>query len=172
MTMKKTVCGCVIVVLALATKASAQLVAGSPEDALFQQITAAGSAGDKIALANQFTSEFPDAHESIMVPLYTVLMTAHEQQQDHREALGYAEQVVALDPDNVNAYMALCRYLSVNLVEDLDQAVEYGERALSLAEALAAQEPPPNYTPESWQAYTRQTEDYARSILSYARTIR
>ena len=170
--MNKCVCGCVVVLLALATTASAQLVAGSPEDALFQQITAASSPADKIRLANQFADEFADAPPNVMASVYTVLMNAHEQQQEPRLALEYGERVIDLDPDNVNAYMALCRYLSVNLVENLDQAVEYGERALSLAEALGEQEPPANYTPEGWAAYTTQTEDYARSILSYARTIR
>ena len=170
--MKKSVCGCAIVLMALAVDVSAQLVAGSPEDALFQQITAATSPEEKIALANQFEREFTDASDSIMVSLFSILMDSYERQQEHRQALAYGEQIIDLDPDNVDAYMALCRFLSVNLREDLDQAVEYGERAVSLAEALSDQEVPPNYTPEQWQAYASQTEEYARNILSYARTIR
>ena len=170
--MKKSVCGCVIVLLALSVNASAQLVAGSPEDALFQQITRATSPAEKITLANQFEQEFGDTSGSVMVSIYSILMDSHEKQQDHRQALAYGEQIIDMDPDNVTAYMALCRYLSVNLREDLDQAVEYGQRALTLAEALSDQEAPPNYTPEQWESYTLQTEEYARSILSYARTIR
>ena len=170
--MKKTICGCFIIVLALAAEASAQLVAGSPEDFLFQQILAAPSPAEKITLGNQFVEQFPDVPTRITVSVYSVMMNGHESQQEYREALSFGERIIELDPNNVNAYMALCRYLSVNLHEDLDQAVEYGERAVSLAEALSTQDPPPNYTPEQWAAYSAQTEEYARSILSYARTIR
>ena len=170
--MMKSVYTCVIVLLALVPTASAQIVAGSPEDALFQQVLAAPNPADKIELATRFKDEFPDSSDNVKVSIYTVLMTAHEQEQEIREALGYGEQVIALDPDNVNAYMAMCRFLSVNLVEDLDQAVEYGERAVSLASALVQQDAPPNYTVEAWETYSTQTEDYARTILAYARTIR
>lgn len=170
--MSRLVCACAMIFLMFASKASAQLVAGSPEDALFQQILAATDATEQVSLGTQFEEDFSDAPPKVLASVFTIVMNAYEQQQDHRQALAYGERIIALDPNNVNAYMALCRYLSVNLHENLDQAVEYGERAVSLAEGLSTQEAPPNYTPEQWQAYVAQTEEYARSILSYARTVR
>jgi len=170
--MRMRVCGFTVLLLAFAASASAQIVAGSPEDNLFQQITAADSLARKVELGQQFEAEFPGSPTPVLVSVYTLLMNAYEQQQEYPSAVEYGEKIVAKDPENVNAYMALCRYLSVNLRDDLSKAVEYGERAVSLAEGLKDREPPSNYTPEQWEAYTRDTENYAQSILSYARTIR
>jgi tetratricopeptide (TPR) repeat protein len=162
----------VLLVPALTVRASAQLVAGSAEDGLFREITAAGDPARKIALGRQFEEQFPNAPSPVLASVWTIIMNSHEQRQEAREAVAYGEKIIASDPENVNAYMALCRLLSVNLRDDLDQAVEYGERAVQLAQALKGRQPPGNYTAEQWTAYADQTETYARSILSYARTIR
>lgn len=169
--MKISVCCCMAALLALAADASAQLVAGSPEDVLFQQLSAASSPAEKIRLGQEFEQEFGSAPPAVLASVFTILMDVYEQQQEHRQAVAYGEKIIAQDPANVRAYMSLCRVLSVNLKEDLGRAVEYGERAVSLAEGLKAQDAPPNYTPEQWQEYASQTEDYARSILSYAKAI-
>jgi hypothetical protein len=169
--MKRSLFGCLFGVFMVAAQGFAQLVAGSPEDALFRMISAAQSPEQKIELASQFEDEFPEAPSPVLVSVFTTLMNSYESQQNSRQARRYGEKVIAEDPQNVNAYMTLCRLLSVNLVEDLPMAVEYGERAVELAEGLRVQEAPPNYTVEQWQTYTAQTEQYARSILSYARTV-
>jgi hypothetical protein len=170
--MMKSVFGCLALLLALAVEGSAQLVAGSPEDSLFQRIRAAGTPAEKIALATEFEQEYTGAPAPVLVSIFSILMTQYEQQNDHRQAVAYGEKIIQKDPGNVTAYMSLCRVLSVNLREDLGKAVEYGERAVSLAQELKAREAPPNYTTEQWETYTNQTETYARSILSYARTVR
>ncbi len=169
--MKTHISGCILLVLTFACNASAQLIAGSPEDILFGQITSASTPAEKISLATQFETEFVDAPPPVLASLFTVMMAAFEQQQDYRQAFAYGEKVIAQDPENVNAYMALCRYLSVNLREDLAQAVVYGERGVELAEAMQNQEPPLNYTAEQWETYTIQTETYANSILTYAKIV-
>lgn len=169
--MKLSVCCCLAVLLALTADASAQLIAGSPEDALFQQLSAAGNPAEKIRLGQEFEQEFASAPPAVLASVFTILMNVYEQEQDHQQAVAYGEKVIEQDPRNVNAYMSLCRVLSVNLKQDLDRAVEYGERAVSLAEGLQTQDVPPNYTPEQWQTYTSQTAEYARSILSYAKAI-
>lgn len=169
--MKIPVSLCLAACLGLAVPGYAQLVAGSPEDQLFRQITSASTPAEKITLAHQFEEEFPDSSSTVLASVYTVLMTQYELQQEAREAVTYGEKVIAEDPDNVNAYMTLCRLLSVNLKEDLPKAVEYGERAVTLAEALKAQDPPVNYTPEQWESYATSTEEYARGILTYAKAV-
>lgn len=169
--MKISVCCCLAACLAFALPGVAQLVAGSPEDALFQQISAAASPADKITLGRQFEQDFPDSPPAVMASVFAILMTQYELQQEHRQARAYGEKVIEQDPENVNAYMTLCRLLSVNLKEDLPKAVEYGERAVSLAEALKTQAAPPNYTAEQWQDYATQTENYARGILTYAQGV-
>jgi len=169
--MKKYVCGYVTLILALAIPSFAQLVAGSPEDALFRQISGAATPDEKISLGQQFEQQFGDAPPAVMASVFTIMMSSYEQMRDYRQALAYGEKIVQRDPENVNAYMSMCRFLSVNLKEDLSKAIEYGERAVSLAGEMKDKEAPPNYTAEQWDTYTSQTETYARSILTYARTV-
>jgi hypothetical protein len=169
--MNKSVCGSLAVIVLVGVQGFAQLVAGTPEDTLYRMIAAADTPAQKLDLAMQFEDEFPDSPAPVLSYVFSVLMKGYEDQQEYARARAYGEKVVAADPQNVEAYMALCRILSVSLREDLPTAVQYGERAVELAQGLVAQEAPLNYTPEQWQSYTSQTEQYARSILSYARSI-
>lgn len=163
----KSALGCVALLLALAANASAQIVAGSPEDRLFQQIVGA-SPQDKVDLCLQFVDEFPDS--PVLSDIYTMLMDLHNQRNETAQTVEYGEKAIALDANNVTALMTVARTLSVAR-EQPTKAVQYAQRAVDRVEAMKAEGPPPQFTAEGWEAYISSLEGSARNILSYATTV-
>ncbi len=160
--------GALVLSLVFATGASAQLIAGTPEDALFGQIEAAASDSDRLELAMQFESEFPGS--PVHVQILTMIMNIYNQQQDSANAMVYARKLLDEEEDNVEALIALTYNLALTR-EDVDAAIEYGERAIAVIGELRSTEAPVGYTPESWPAYLDTLEASAESYLNYARTV-
>lgn len=164
----KCVFGCLALLLALSVNASAQLIAGTPEDMLFQQITAATDLDGKIELCLQFETEFPDSN--VMGDVYTLLMDAHNQKNDSAQTIEYGEKAIEADEANVTALMTVARALSVAR-QRLPEAVAYAESAVNTIEQMKTGDMPQQFTPETWQAYLTTLEGPARDILSYARAV-
>jgi len=160
--------GCLALLMALSVNASAQLIAGTPEDMLYQQITAATGLDEKIQLCLQFEAEFPES--SVIGDVYTLLMDAHNQRNESDQAIEYGEKALEVDGENVTALMTVARSLSVAR-QQLPKAVEYAERAVNTIEQMKTGEMPQQFTPEQWQAYITSVEGPARDILSYARAV-
>lgn len=161
--------GAMAVSLLIASTASAQLIAGSPEDELFGKIDAASTPAERLELAMQFEREFPDS--PVNVQILTIIMNIYNQQQDSANAVAYAEKTLAADEDNVEALIALTYNIALR-GEDIPQAIEYGQRAVSTIEKLRAGEPPAGYSPEAWSQYLDTMASTAQSYLTYAETIR
>ncbi len=164
----KCVIGCLTLLMALSVNASAQLIAGSPEDMLYQQITAATDLDQKIQLCLQFEAEFPDS--SVLGDIYTLLMDVHNRRNESDQTIEYGEKAIEVDGENVTALMTVARSLSVAR-QQLPKAVEYAERAVNTIEEMKTGEMPQQFTPETWQAYLTSLEGPARDILSYARAV-
>ena len=164
----KCVFGCFVFLMALAVNASAQLVAGTPVDKLYQQITAADNPEQRMELCLQFEREFPDS--PVLVDIYAFLMDIHNQKNETVEAIEYGEKTIQLDPEHVTALMSVARNLSVAR-QELPKAVQYAERAVSAVEKMKTDNRPGQYTEEQWQQYLESTEAAARNILSYAQTV-
>ncbi len=160
--------GCVVLLLASATHASAQLVAGSPEDRLYQQITAAGDPEEKERLCLEFEQQFSES--DVVVDIYVMLMEIYGQRNETGKVIEFGEKAIERDDDNISALMTVSRTLAVGR-RQLPKAVQYGERAVAAAEGLADQAPPPQYSQEQWMQYVESTLAAARNILSYARSI-
>lgn len=165
----KYVLGCVVLLVMFAASATGQgLVAGSDEDRLFTQITAATDNSEKIRLCEQFEQQFPES--GVLVDIYTMLMDIHTQQADTDKALEFGEKIIAADENNVNALMAVARGYAIQR-RNMATARQYAERAVNASLALAEQMPPPGYTDEQWQTYVNATVGAARSILDYVRSV-
>ena len=160
--------GCVVLLLESVTYASAQLVAGSPEDRLYQQINAAADPEEKERLCLEFEQQFGES--DVVVDIYVMLMDIYGQRNDNAKLIEFGEKAIAMDDDNISALMTVSRTLAVAR-QQLPKAIRYGERAVSAAEGLADQAPPPQYSPEQWMQYVESTLSAARNILSYARSI-
>ena len=158
----------VALMFTLGNRASAQLVAGSPEDKLYQQIIAADNPADKEKLCLNFESQFSES--DVVVDIYIMLMEIHGQRNDDGKVVEYGEKAITKDPANISALMTVSRTLAVAR-RLLPKAVSYAERAVAAAAALREKSPPPQYTEEQWMQYVQATERAARSILSYARSI-
>ena len=160
--------GCVVLFVAVAMNASAQLVAGSPEDRLYQQIAAAADPEEKERLCLEFEQQFSES--DVVVDIYVMLMEIYGQRNDNSKLIEFGEKAIEMDDDNISALMTVSRTLAVAR-QQLPKAVQYGERAVAAAESLSDQAPPPQYSQEQWMQYVESTLSAARSILSYARSV-
>lgn len=166
----RTAIGCLTLLLAFGPRTWAQLVAGSPEDQLFMRISAAADPDQKLALIQQFERDYPEAPASVFVSLFTMSMRIYAERNEAAGILESGEKILARDPENVDALMTVARTLAVQR-QDLPKALDYAQRAVSAAEGMRTKEPPASYTEQEWSQYVESTEDYARGILSYVRSV-
>jgi len=160
--------GFVVLSLAWVTNASAQLIAGSPQDRLYQQISAAANPEEKERLCLEFEAQFSES--DVVVDIHVMLMEIYVQRNDSGKVIEFGEKAIERDDDNIAALMTVSRTLAVAR-QQLPKAVRYGERAVAAAENLGDQPPPPQYSQEQWMQYVESTLSAARTILSYARSI-
>ena len=159
---------CVVFVVGLVPSAYAQLVAGSPEDAAYTKIVAENNPDAKTTLLLEFEKTFPQSR--VLPEIYVMLMTIYQQKNDMVKANDFGERAIKLDAENITALLAVSRNYSIEH-KNLDKAVQYAQKAVDVSEKLKAQPPPPNYTPDQWKSYIDNTEQAAKSMLAYARSL-
>jgi hypothetical protein len=99
-----------------------------------------------------------------------MLMTIYQQKNDTTKANDFGERAIKIDAENVTALLAVSRNYSIER-KNLDRAVQYAQKAVDAIEKLKTQPPPPNYTPDQWKSYTDNTEQAAKSMLAYAKSL-
>lgn len=166
----KCVLGSVLILVAFSATARAQLIAGSPEDQLFEEIDAAADPDRKLELIRQFEGQFPETPDPVFVSLHTMALTIWTQRNDMDGIVEYGQKILQRDPENVNALMTLSRSLAVAR-EDLPRALEYAERAVSIVERMKNGPVPDQSTEAQWNQYVAATETSARGILAYVRSV-
>jgi len=159
---------CVVFVMGLATSAYAQLVAGSPEDAAYTKIVGEENPDAKTTLLLDFEKQFPQS--KVLPDIYVMLMGIYQQKNDTGKANDFGERAIKIDAENITALLAVSRNYSIEH-KNLDKAVQYAQKAVDVSEKLKNQPPPPNYTPDQWKAYIDNTEQAAKSMLAYARSL-
>ena len=159
---------CVVLVLGLVSQAYAQLIAGSPEDAAYQKVLAEQNPDAKTALLLDYEKQFPDS--KVLADIYVMLMNIYQQKNDVVKAEDFGEKAVKLDGANITALLALARNYSIER-KNLDRAVTYSQKAVDAIQKMKTQPPPPQYTPEQWKSYVETTEQTAKSMLDYAKTM-
>jgi hypothetical protein len=166
----KCVLGGAAVVFAFSVAAGAQLIAGSPEDELFGRITASTNPDEKLDLIRQFEGQYPDVPDGVFLSLYTMALTVSTEKNDMAGIVTYGQKILERDSENVNALMTLSRSLAVAR-QDLPKALEYAERAVSIAERMKGEPPPDQSTQAEWDQRVSATETSARGILAYVRSV-
>jgi tetratricopeptide (TPR) repeat protein len=159
---------CVVFVLGLGTSAYAQLVAGSPEDAAYTKIIGEDNPDAKTTLLLDFEKQFPQS--KVLPDIYVMLMNIYQQKNDTVKANDFGEKAIKMDADNITALLAVSRNYSIER-KNLDKAVQYAQKAVEISEKLKTQPPPPNYTPDQWKSYIDNTEQAAKSMLAYAKSL-
>lgn len=159
---------CVVFVLGLVTTAHAQLVAGSPEDAAYTKIVGEDNPDAKITLLLAYEKQFPQSR--VLPDIYVMLMTVYQQKNDTGKANDFGEKAIKIDAENITALITVSRNYSIER-KNLDKAVQYAQKAVEVTEKLKTQPPPPNYTPDQWKGYIDSTEQAAKSMLAYAKSL-
>src|SRR5262245_34307233 len=158
----------VVFVMGLAAPANAQLIAGSPEDAAYTKIVGENNADAKTTLLLDFEKQFPQSR--VLPDIYVMLMTIYQQKNDTAKANDYGEKAIKIDAENVTALSDVSRNYSIER-KNLDRAVQYAQKAIDVTAKMKTQPPPPNFTPDQWSGYLESTEQAAKSMLAYAKSL-
>jgi tetratricopeptide (TPR) repeat protein len=146
-----------------------QIVAGTPEDKLFQQVASETNPDSKLQLLFDFENRFPQS--KVLPDVYLMVIDIYRQKGDRKKIIEYGEKTLKADQRNVTAMMALSRNYALE-GKDLDRAVKLAEEAVSLIEQMKAQPTPARFTDAQWKGYLQSTEGAARDILQYAKAIK
>jgi thiol-disulfide isomerase/thioredoxin len=132
------------------SKAAAAAKRPSPEEQL--QLTISNSGNDRAALVRNleaYLKEFPDSRQRPQI--YRALVEACMQLRDDARAAGYAERIVALNPDDISMTI-----LTIQLLERtgdeaaLRRATNYATRVLEFVERSSSGEKSPRLSQEEW----------------------
>ncbi len=160
---------CVVFVLGFVCNSYAQLIANSPEDKAFTKVLAEENADAKLALLLDYEKSFPQSKQ--LPDIYLMLMEVYRQKNDTAKVVETGEKIIKIDAENVTALMAVSRNLALER-KQLDKAVLYAQKAVDAVEKMKTQSPPGSYTDAQWKEYVETTDQAARSILSYAKSVK
>ena len=146
-----------------------QIVAGSQEDKVFQQITAEADGDAKLQRLAEFEKQFPRSR--VLSHVYLMAIELYRQKNDTDRVVEYAEKVLKLDERNVTAMMVLSRNYAMQR-KNLDRAIELAQKAVEEIGKMRASPVPATYTVSQWKDYLDTTEASARNILSYTTGVR
>jgi hypothetical protein len=154
----------------LAQKAAAvQILAGTPEDKMFQRATNDTNADSKLATLMEFEKQFP--HSKALPDVFLMVIDLYRQKDDRVKIVEYGEKVLTLDERNVTAMMVLARNYAME-GKNIDRAVALANQAVTRIVELKGSTAPGHFTGAQWSAYLQNTEAAARSILGYANSIK
>ena len=129
-------------------KASAKQT--SPEEQLQQAINTSGN--DRAALVRNleaYLKEYPDSRQRPQI--FRALVEASLQLRDDARAAGYAERIVALNPDDISMTILTIQLLERSGEEAaLRRATNYATRVLEFVERSSAGEKSPKISQEEW----------------------
>ena len=122
----------------------------SPEEQLQQAINISGN--DRAALVRNLEAYLKDYPDSRQRPqIYRALVEASLQLRDDVRAAGYAERIVALNPDDISMTILTIQLLERSGDEAaLRRATNYATRVLEFVERGSAGEKSPKISQEEW----------------------
>src|SRR5689334_20225491 len=88
-----------------------QVIAGTAEDKLLQQIATESNVDGKLQLLKQFEEQFPQS--KVLPDVYLMMIDQYRQKSDADKILEYGEKVLKVDQHNVTAMMILARTYSI-----------------------------------------------------------
>jgi hypothetical protein len=145
---------------------AAQIIAGTPEDKLFQQIIPETNPDAKLQMLIDFEKRFPQS--KVLPDVYLMIIDVYRQRDDRVKIIEYGEKTLAADKNNVTAMMVLSRNYALE-GKNIDRALMLAEQAVDLVGKMKAQPTPARYTEVQWKEYLQSTEGAAQSMLEYAR---
>jgi hypothetical protein len=160
----------IFIVCSCSLPASAsQVIAGTPEDKMLQQITAETNADTKLQLLKKFEEQFPQS--KVLPDVYLMMINQYGQKSDADKILEYGEKVLKVDEHNVTAMMILARTYSIQR-KNLDRAVQLADAALAVITNMKTAPMPAGYTEAAWKDYLVTNETAAKQISAYAKGLK
>jgi tetratricopeptide (TPR) repeat protein len=162
-------CFSLAIVLVFAAAANAQIgrsvavPAGSPEDKALSEIYAATDPAQKIALLDQFMTEYGKGDMALLA--YQLYAGAYQAQKDYGKTFEYGEKVLALDPDNFSTVVQLVR--AAQEKGDTAKLFDYGERAAAILKRYKDAPRPEGASASEWQQKQAATLRDAAEDVSY-----
>ncbi len=156
----------VVLLCLMPQSAHAQIVAGSSEEKVYQQIAAETSGDAKLKDISDFEREFP--HSKVLPNVFLIAVDLYREKGDTDRVIEYAEKVMTLDERNLTAMMVLSRNYAIQR-KHLDRSAELAQKAVDQLLKMRTEPIPAQYTEAQWKEYLDSTEAAARSILAYAK---
>lgn len=141
---------------------------GPQEFAAYQRIHAEGNVDRKVTLLLEFERNFPKS--AALPEVYVSLMNIYSGKNETRRAAEYAEKVIRTDPENVTALVQLSRTLTLAQL-DPQKAIQYAEKAVTVAARLKNQAPPSHINPAEWKKWADSSFASAQSNLTWVKQI-
>lgn len=160
----------IFVVCSSAISATArQVVAGTPEDKLLQQIAAETDTDAKLQLLKTFEEQFPQS--KVLPDIYLMMIEQYRQKSDGNKIIEYGEKVLKVDEHNVTAMMVLARTYSIQR-KSLDRAVQLADQAVSHIANMKNGPRPSGYSEAAWKEYLATNETAAKQISDFAKGLK
>jgi len=122
----------------------------SPDQELQQAVNSAGT--DRVALVRNledFLKKYPEAPNRSQI--YRALVEASMQLRDNTRAAGYAERIIALNPEDISTTILAIQLLEKSGDEaSLRRAVNYCARVLAFVDRASQGEKSPRLSQEEW----------------------
>ncbi len=166
MTIGKMWCLCSLFIVATTW---AQVRAGSPESALFDQITSEKNPDSKLTLIDSFEHQFPNSR--ILSRVYLAATEIYRDKGAREKTIEYGEKVLRLDESNFTAMMILARNYAID-ASNVDRAVDLAQHAVDRLAQSASDPLPFGYSEEQWKTYLHSNQQSAQQILDYAKAMK
>jgi len=161
---------CIAVVFGLASFASAQLRAGSPEEAAYEKIEAEKNSDAKLALVLDFEKQFPATHPKVMSNIFLMAMDLYSEKDNKPKIAEYGDKAVAKDSDNVSALLRVSRNYATERT-NLQRAVEYADKAKGLIATMRKDPVPLGQTEAQYTAWLDANAASADQMAAYAKML-
>ena len=156
--------------LGLASVASAQLRAGSPEEAEYLKIEAEKNSDARLALLLDFEKKFASINPKVMATIFLMTMDLYSEKDDKPKIAEYGDKAITKDPENVSALLRV----SLNYARErtnLPKAEEYAEKAKTLLAAMRNQPIPTGQTEAQWKQWLDANATSAEQYAAYAKSL-
>ena len=160
----------IAVVFGLASFASAQLKAGSPEEAAYEKIEAEKNGDAKLTLLLDFEKQFQAVNQKVMANIFLMAMDVYSEKDNKPKIAEYGDKAIAKDPDNVSALLRVSRNYATERT-NLPRALEYAEKAKLIIATMRKDPIPLGQTEAQYTAWLDANAASADQFAAYAKML-
>ena len=156
--------------LGLTSFVSAQLKAGSPEEAAFTKIEAEKNSDARLALLLEFEKQHANVSPRVMATIYLMAMDIYSEKDNKAKIAEYGDKAITKDPENVSALLRVSLNYSRERT-NVPKALEYAEKAKEVLTGMRSQPPPTGQSEAQWKQWLDANATSAQQYADYARSV-